>query len=278
MPLLDLKYIVAHTYSHTSQVYVGMRRDSWVDRFHYCQGLCTFPGFTQCRVCAALLAIWVSDVFFLVNSSFSWECRWCAENFHKKLLPFLAERFVAKIAFHRHGCFQQRVLSSNHVQNCLIWSWKTTLWSISFSIDETLNDSGYLRRVSDHECLHIRQSVREVLRRIHAYDTAQLKKLLERTLEVTCLNKFAQCVATNQKPRLLGMANLEVTWNEWICYMLKYGVIPFLSNFKKSTSQSVPRFATLNMGSQKGIESKTRFAIRLFEKMLHPNVCFFSRL
>lgn len=124
MPLLDLKYFVAHTYSHTSQVCVGLRRDSRVDRFRYCQGLCAFPGFTQCRVCAALLAIWVSDVFFLVNSSISWECRWCAENFHKKLLPFLAERFVAKIAFHRHGCFQQRVLSSNHVQNCLLWSWK----------------------------------------------------------------------------------------------------------------------------------------------------------
>lgn len=154
---------------------------------------------------------------------------------------------------------------------------ETTLWSISFSIDETLNDSGYLRRVSDHECLHIRQSVWEVLWRIHAYDTAQLKKLLERTLEVTCLNKFAQCVATNQKTQTSrnGQFGNEMNGYERICYMLKYGVIPLLSNFKKSTSQSVPRFANLNMGSQKGIESKKRFAIRLFEEMNASKCLFF---
>ena len=154
---------------------------------------------------------------------------------------------------------------------------ETTLWSISFSIDETLNDSGYLRRVSDHECLHIRQSVWEVLWRIHAYDTAQLKKLLERTLEVTCLNKFAQCVATNQKTQTSrnGQFGNEMNGYERICYMLKYGVIPLLSNFKKSTSQSVPRFANLNMGSQKGIESKKDSPFVCLKKWMHPNVCFF---
>lgn len=59
------------THIHTqAQVYVGLRRDSRVDRFRYGQGLCAFPGFTQCRVCTALLAIWVSDAIF-----FRWTLR-----------------------------------------------------------------------------------------------------------------------------------------------------------------------------------------------------------
>ena len=49
-------------------------------------------------------------------------------------------------------------------------------------------------------------------------------------------------------------------WNERICYMLKYGVIPLLSNFKKSTSQSVPRSANLNMDYIKRDGIKKRFA------------------
>ena len=215
--------------------------------------------------------------FFSVNSSMYWECRWCAENFHKKLLPFLAERFVAKIAFHRHVCFQQRVLSSNHVQNCLIWSWKQLFEASRFpSMKPWMIQDIWEEYPTMNVCTSVKVSGK-------CYEGSMLTTL--RSSKNSWRGHWRLRVSINlhsvlpqiKKPRLLGMANLEMKWMDMNGYVTcwKYGVIPLLSNFKKSTSQSVPRFANLNMGSQKGIESKKRFAIRLFEKMNASKCLFF---
>ena len=53
--------------------------------------------------------------------------RWCAENFHKKLLPFLAEQCAAKSAMRCDACFHN-VAPREIYLNFLWWQFLKPIW------------------------------------------------------------------------------------------------------------------------------------------------------
>lgn len=218
--------------------------------------------------------------FFSLNSSMYWECRWCAENFHKKLLPFLAERFVAKIAFHRHVCFQQRVLSSNHVQNCLIWSWKQLFEASRFpSMKPWMIQDIWEEYPTMNVCTSVKVSGK-------CYEGSMLTT--RRSSKNSWRGHWRLRVSINlhsvlpqiKKPRLLGMANLEMKWMDMNGYVTCWNMASYHC-FPTLRSQLHSRFQDSQISTwdhKKGLNQKKDSPFVCLKKWMHPNVCFFSRL